>query len=79
MATHWSILPWKIPQTEEPGGLQSMEWQKSQTDFVTKQQQKKKVVFCNDVSKERKKEEKGRGIQSQDCMSDSLRRTGRAD
>ena len=24
MATHFSILAWKIPQTEEPGGLQSM-------------------------------------------------------
>ena len=25
MATHSSILAWRIPQTEEPGGLQSME------------------------------------------------------
>ena len=25
MATHYSILAWKIPWTEEPGGLQSME------------------------------------------------------
>ena len=25
MAAHSSILAWKIPQTEEPGGLQSME------------------------------------------------------
>ena len=24
MATHSSILAWKIPLTEEPGGLQSM-------------------------------------------------------
>ena len=24
MATHFSILAWKIPRTEEPGGLQSM-------------------------------------------------------
>ena len=24
MATHSSILPWKIPRTEEPGELQSM-------------------------------------------------------
>ena len=24
MAPHSSILGWKIPQTEEPGGLQSM-------------------------------------------------------
>ena len=24
MATHYSILPWRIPWAEEPGGLQSM-------------------------------------------------------
>ena len=24
MATHYSILAWRIPWTEEPGGLQSM-------------------------------------------------------
>ena len=29
MATHSSILVWEIPQTEEPGGLQSMELQKA--------------------------------------------------
>ena len=28
MATHSSILAWKIPWTEEPGGLQSMGWQR---------------------------------------------------
>ena len=31
MATHSSILAWRIPLTEEPGGLQSMELQKGQT------------------------------------------------
>ena len=31
METHSSILAWRIPRTEEPGGLQSMESQKSQT------------------------------------------------
>ena len=29
MATHSSILAWRIPWTEEPGGLQFMESQKS--------------------------------------------------
>ena len=28
MATHSSILTWRTPWTEEPGGLQSMELQK---------------------------------------------------
>ena len=27
MATHSSILTWRIPWTEEPGGLQSTGWQ----------------------------------------------------
>ena len=31
MATHSSILAWKIPWTEDPSGLQSMSSQKSQT------------------------------------------------
>ena len=39
MATHSSILAWEIPQTEEPGGLQSMVLQKWQTQLVTKYQQ----------------------------------------
>ena len=30
MATHSSTLAWRIPWTEEPGGLQSMGSQKSQ-------------------------------------------------
>ena len=29
MATHPSILAWRIPWTEEPGGLQSTGWQES--------------------------------------------------
>ena len=28
MAPHSSTLAWKIPWTEEPGGLQSMGWQR---------------------------------------------------
>ena len=28
MATHSNILPWKIPWTEEPGGVQSMRLQR---------------------------------------------------
>ena len=33
MVTHSSILAWRIPWTEEPGGLQSMGSQKSQTQL----------------------------------------------
>ena len=35
MATHSSILVWRIPWTEEPGGLQSTGLQKSQSDTYT--------------------------------------------
>ena len=28
VATHSSIIAWRIPWTEEPGGLQSMGWQR---------------------------------------------------
>ena len=34
---HFSILPWEIPRTEEPGGLQSMGWQRIRHHLVTKQ------------------------------------------
>ena len=32
LATHFSILAWEIPWTEDPGGLQSMEWQWDTTE-----------------------------------------------
>ena len=39
MATHSYILAWRIPQTEEPGGLQSIGLQGVGHDLVTKLQQ----------------------------------------
>ena len=39
MATHCSILAWKIPWTEEPGRLQFLGSQTIGHDLVTKQQQ----------------------------------------
>ena len=38
MATHSNILAWRIPWTEEPGGLQSIGSQRVLYDLVTKQQ-----------------------------------------
>ena len=46
MATHFSILAWEIPWTEEPGGLQSKGSQKSCTNVVTKQQPNMKKNTC---------------------------------
>ena len=39
MATHSSILAWRISQTEEPGGLQSLGSQRVRHDLAIKQQQ----------------------------------------
>ena len=39
MAIHSTILAWRIPWTEKPGGIQSMESQRVGHDFVTKQPQ----------------------------------------
>ena len=46
MATHPSILAWRIPWTE-PGGLQSTESQRVRHDLATKQQQYSIVyMYC---------------------------------
>ena len=39
MATHSSILAWRVPWTEDPGGLQSMGLQRVKHNLATKQQQ----------------------------------------
>ena len=39
MAIHSSILVWRIPWTEEPGGLQSMGLQRVRHDWATEQLQ----------------------------------------
>ena len=36
MAAHSSILAWRVPWTEEPGGLESMGSQKSQIQLSNK-------------------------------------------
>ena len=35
VATHSSILTWRLAWAEEPGGLQSMEFQRVRHDWVT--------------------------------------------
>ena len=35
MVTHSSILAWRIPWTEEPGGIQSMGWQRDTIEWLT--------------------------------------------
>ena len=43
MATHSRFLAWRIPRTEEPGGLQAMGLQRVRHDLVTKQQQQRRL------------------------------------
>ena len=52
MATHSSILVWKIPWTEEPRGLQSIGSQKSQTRL--KRLSMHVLVDLHDIIKARK-------------------------
>ena len=33
MTSHSSVLAWRIPRTEEPGGLQSMGWKRVRHDW----------------------------------------------
>ena len=46
MATHSSILAWKIPWTEEAGGLQSKGSQRVRYDWATKPQNKYNEHCC---------------------------------
>ena len=45
METHSSILAWRIPWTEEPGGQQSMGSQRVGHDRVTKTHRLKDIRF----------------------------------
>ena len=49
MATHSSILAWRIPSTEEPGRLQPMKLQKSWTPLRIKQQQRQSQICKSGV------------------------------
>ena len=40
MATHSIVLAWRVPWTEEPGGLQSIGSQRVGHNLATKQQKK---------------------------------------
>ena len=43
MATHSSVLAWRIPWTEEPGGLQSMGLQRVGQDCARTHREKHKM------------------------------------
>ena len=54
MATHSSILAWRIPWTGKPGWLQSMGWQRVRHDSVTKCTHMHTHTHCLKTSKEKK-------------------------
>ena len=45
MATHSSVLAWRISSTEEPGGLQSMGSQRVRHDWATKHSTQHNIIF----------------------------------
>ena len=45
METHSSILAWRTPWTEEPGGLWSVGSQRVGNDLLTKQQQQRNGII----------------------------------
>ena len=45
VATHSSILAWRIPWTEKPGGLQSMGLQRVGHDLATKEKQQQTTIY----------------------------------
>ena len=47
MATHSSILAWRIPWAEEPGGLQSIGLQRIGHDWVTKHTHSQQLVMLS--------------------------------
>ena len=49
MATRSSILAWRIPRTEKPGGLQSMGSQRVGYNLATKQQHTHSVTGSSNV------------------------------
>ena len=51
MATHSSILAWRIPQTEEPGGLPSMAHERFRHNLETKQ-----IHLLTETEKDRARE-----------------------
>ena len=51
MTTHSSILAWEIPETEEPGELQSMGSQKSQTQLTNYNNNKRNLNRIFDFMK----------------------------
>ena len=53
MTTHSSILAWKIPRAEEPGGLQSTGWQRVGHDRADMHAMMERPCWCIRSSQER--------------------------
>ena len=70
MATHSSILAWKIPWTEEPGELQSMGLQRIGHDWVTNT-----FSFSGDTDIENRLVDTGRGKVESGMNGESSRET----
>ena len=54
MATHFITLAWEIPQTEEPGGLQPVESQKSWTRLSNSTARQEQIILMGYRPEERR-------------------------
>ena len=67
VATHSSILAWRIPWTEEPGGLQSMGSQRVRHDWATSL-----TLLTNSMSHTPTPEARGGGREDQPYVQEAV-------
>ena len=86
MATHSSILPWEIPWTEEPGGLQSVRSKRVRYNLGTKQDKIQSLCRKTIQALDKKEKEQNweKQLQNGDCISsgrlwEGLKALGRTD
>ena len=69
MAAHSSFLAWRIPLTEEPGGLHSVGWQRVGHDWVTNSQSQDRDKLVEIEGERRSGQQRTRWLES---IADSL-------
>ena len=67
MATHSSVHAWRIPWTEEPGGLQSMGLLQSQTWLIDQHSGKHTQILLGEIPE---RENGKRGVRRPQCRSE---------
>ena len=71
MATHTSILDWRIPWTEESDGLQTLEPQRVGQDWATEQQEQQQLYTVSNT-KQRERFPIYTNVTSLRCIHETL-------